>query len=122
MYVKLQDLLHKIILGIGGHVHILSNAINTVSCAMPVDVEVIIITTIYLYFSRFIIHVASLKLFCEEANIEHKNLLGYSKVRWLALTPALEHVLHLFEHLRPYFNNEISEILMHFVLFQASIS
>lgn len=58
----------------------MSNAINTASCAMPIDVKVII-TTIYLYFSHFTIHVATLKQFCEEVNIEYKKLFGYSKVR-----------------------------------------
>lgn len=101
---------------------------------MPIDVE-LIITTIYLYFSRFTVRVATLKQFCEEANVEYKKLLGYSKVRWLALTPAIERVLQLFEPLRLYFlsldkcpkilesffNNEISEILMYFVHNQASI-
>lgn len=134
VYVKLQDLLQRKIRGIGCNAHILSNAINTASCAMPIDVEVII-TTIYLYFSRFTVRVATLKQFCEDANVEYKKLLGYSKVRWLALTPAIERVLQLFEPLRSYFlslekypkilesffNNELSEILMYFVHNQASI-
>jgi hypothetical protein len=85
VYVKLQGLLQKKILGIRCNAHILSNAINTASCAMPIDVEVII-TTIYLYFSHFTVRVATLKQFCEDANVEYKKLLGYSKVRWLELT------------------------------------
>ncbi|KAG8233960.1 hypothetical protein J437_LFUL014238, partial [Ladona fulva] len=39
VHEKLQDLLHKKILGIGCNARILSNAINTASCAMPTDVE-----------------------------------------------------------------------------------
>lgn len=101
---------------------------------MPIDVEVII-TTIYLNFSRFTVRVATLKQFWEEANVEYKTLLGYSKVRWLVLTPAIERVLQLFEPLRSYFlsldkcpkilesffNYELSEILVRFVHNQASI-
>ncbi len=62
---------------------------------MLIDVEVMI-TTIYLYFSRFATNVATLKPFCEDANAEYKKLLGCLKVRWLALTPAIKHVLQLF--------------------------
>jgi hypothetical protein len=71
VYVKLQGLLQKKILGIRCNAHILSKAINTASCAMPIDVEVII-TTLYLYFSRFTVRVATLKQFCEDANVEYK--------------------------------------------------
>lgn len=87
---------------IGCNAHILSNAINTASSSMPIDVEVIV-TNIYLYFSRFTVRVASLKQFCEEADVEYKKLLGYSKVRWLALTPAIERILQIYEPLRSNF-------------------
>lgn len=62
----------KTILGICCNAYMLSNAINSASCAIPIDVEVII-TIIYMYFNHFTIRVTSLKQFREEANIEYKN-------------------------------------------------
>lgn len=133
VYTKLTDLLQRNILGIGCNAHILSNAINTASSSMPIDVEVIV-TNIYLYFHRFTVRVANLKQFCDEADVEYKKLLGYSKVRWLALTPAIERILQIYQPLRSYFlslercptilkkffENEMSEIILYFVHCQAS--
>lgn len=86
---KMMHLLGKTIIGIGCNAHIVSNAINTASSLMSIDVEVVI-THIYLHFERFTVSVTSLKTFCEEASVEYKKLLGYSKTRWLALMPAIE--------------------------------
>lgn len=74
VYVNLQDLLQKKIQGIDGNAYVLSNAINTPPCAMPIDVNVII-TTIYLCFSRSTLRVATLNQFCEDANVEYKKKL-----------------------------------------------
>lgn len=134
VYTKLQDLLKRNILGIGCNAHIISNAINTASSSMSIDVEVII-TNIYLYFNRFTVRVANLKEFCKEAGIQYKKLLGYYKVRWLALTPALERVLQLYDPLRSYFlsldkcptilkkffQNDMSEPMLYFIHSQASL-
>lgn len=49
----------------------LLNEINTASCDMPIDIEVII-ATLYLYFSRFTVRVTTLKQFCEDVNVEKK--------------------------------------------------
>ncbi|XP_065658888.1 TNF receptor-associated factor 5-like [Hydra vulgaris] len=60
---------------------------------------------------------------------------GFSKVRWLALLPAIERVLKLYQPLRSYFlslencpkllldffNNEMSEIVLFFVHSQANV-
>lgn len=48
VYTKLQDLMKRNILGIGCNAHIISNAINTASSSISIDVEVII-TNIYIY-------------------------------------------------------------------------
>ena len=134
LHKKLNKSLNRTIIGIGCNAHIVSNAINTAANLMAVDVEVII-PQIYLYFDRYTVRVQSLKEFCEEASVQYKNLLGYSKTRWLALLPAVERVLKLFEPLKSYFlslekcpkilqsffENELAEVYLYFVHSQASI-
>lgn len=134
VHKKMMHLLGKNIIGIGCNAHIVSNAINTASSLMSIDVEVII-PQIYLYFERFTVRVASLKSFCEEVSVEYKKLLGYSKTRWLALMPAVERVLQLFEPLKSYFlslekcpvilktffSNEYAEVTLYFIHNQAAL-
>lgn len=92
------------------------------------------IITIYSYFSRFTVSVTISKQFCEDTDVEYKKLLRYSKVRWLALTPAIEHVLQSFESLFLFFKTDVQKffnlfsiinyqryLLMHFVHHQSSI-
>lgn len=44
-----------------------------------------------------------LKEFCETADVEYQKLLGYSKTRWLALLPAVERILKIYDPLKSYF-------------------
>lgn len=132
VHKKLMLNLNKSIIGIGCNAHIISNAINTASSVMSIDVEVII-PQIYLHFNRFTVRVTKLQELCSEADVQYKKLLGFSKVRWLALTPAIERIIQLFDPLRTYFlsiekcpkilkdffENEVSEIMLFFVHNQA---
>jgi hypothetical protein len=89
-------------IGIGCGAHIIHNAIKTAADCLPVDFECIIVK-IYSFFYIYSVCVEALKEFCNEANTEYKKLLGYSKTRWLALMPALERVLKMFQPLKNYF-------------------
>ena len=63
----------------------------------------VIVVKIYAYFYIYTVRVESLKEFCDFVDIEYKQLLGYSKTRWLALMPSVERVLKLFPGLKSYF-------------------
>lgn len=102
VHKKLMSKLNRSIIGIGCNAHIISNTINTASSVMTIDAE-IIIPQVYLHFHRYTVRVTTLQEFCREADVEYKKLLGFSKVRWLALTPAIERVIKLYEPLRSYF-------------------
>lgn len=98
------------------------------------DVEHIV-TKIYSYFYLYTVRVETLKDFCEEAEMQYKRMLGYSKTRWLALSPAVERILQMYSPLKYYFlsqekcpavlhaffSNECSELWLKFVHVQASI-
>lgn len=102
VYSRLKDVLKKPIVGVGCTAHIVHNTIQVAADQLPVDIEGIIIK-IYGHFHIYTVRVASLKEFCEEADVEYMKLLGYSKTRWLALMPAVERVLKLFSPLKSYF-------------------
>jgi hypothetical protein len=71
----------------------------------------------------------------EEAEMQYKRMLGYSKTRWLSLSPAVERILQMYSPLKYYFlsqekcpavlhaffSNECSELWLKFVHVQASI-
>ena len=47
--------------------------------------------------------VETLKDFCNFVDIEYRQVLGYSKTRWLALLPAVSRLLEMFLPLKTYF-------------------
>lgn len=134
VFRKLQAGLGKPIVGVGCAAHIAHNAIQTAADLLPVDIEQII-TKIYSYFYIYTVRVENLKDFCEEVDVQFKRILGYSKTRWLALTPAVERILQMYSPLKAYFlsqekcpavlhqffTNECSELWLKFVHVQASI-
>lgn len=67
------------ILEIGYNTYILSNAIDTASSSMSIDVEVRITKYIFI-FIHFIVWIANFKQFCEEDDIEIKSF--YTIQKW----------------------------------------
>lgn len=102
VYAKLKSSLEKPLIGIGCGAHIIHNAIKTAADGLPVDFECIIVK-IYSFFYIYTVRVEALKEFCSETETEYQKLLGYSKTRWLALMPAIERVLKMYEPLKKYF-------------------
>ena len=115
IYTKMKSHLNSNIFGIGCNAHIISNAISTATEELSVSPE-IIIPQIYLYFRNYTVRTETLKEFCDMNETEFRNLLGYSKTRWLALTPSIERILYLLEPLRSYFlsQEKIPKILQQF--------
>jgi len=101
-YAKLNTYLEKTLIGIGCGAHIIHNAIKTAADYLPVKFECIIVK-IYSFFYIYSIRVKALREFCHAVDTEYKILLGYSKTRWLALMPALERFLKMFQPLKNYF-------------------
>lgn len=62
VHKKLMNHFKRPIIGLGCNAHITNNAINTAAATMKIDIEVII-PKIYLYFHRFTVREANLKLF-----------------------------------------------------------
>ncbi|KAL0901818.1 hypothetical protein ABMA27_006985 [Loxostege sticticalis] len=134
VFRKLQEGLGRQIVGVGCAAHIAHNAIQTAADLLPVDVEHIV-TKIYSYFYIYTVRVENLKEFCEEAEMQYKKMLGYSKTRWLALSSSVERILQMYAPLKSYFlsqekcpaalhnffSNECSELWLKFVHVQASI-
>jgi hypothetical protein len=103
IHTKLKaELKRDALLGLGCSAHILHNAMQTGADCLPFDVEQIV-CKMYQHFSIYTVRVEKLKEFCEFADVEYKKLLGYSKTKWLALMPAVERILLIFEGLKSYF-------------------
>lgn len=102
VYSKLNKSVGRQLLGIGCGAHIVHNAIKTAADCLPVDFECIIVK-IYSFFYIYSVRVEALKEFCNSTETEYHKLLGYSKTRWLALMPALERVIKMFQPLKNYF-------------------
>lgn len=102
VYAKLSANLQKTLIGVGCGAHIIHNSIKCSADSLPVDFEVIIVK-IYSFFYIYTVRVETLKEFCEQSETEYKQMLGYSKTRWLALMPAVERVLKMYQPLKNYF-------------------
>ena len=98
IFYELNENLNQNIIGVGYATHIIHNAVQTAADLMPVEVENIVIK-IYSYFYTYTVPVEMLKEFCETAQVEYQKILGYSKTRWLALLPAVERILKLYDPL-----------------------
>lgn len=128
IFTKLQEALGKKIAGIGCGDHILNNAIHYSFEFMNVDIDSILFK-IHKYFSIYTVRVESLKEFCEEADVNFRELLSHSKTRFLSIFPGVERVLKLYEPLKNYFlslptppvvlqaffENPLSEAILFFV-------
>lgn len=90
------------IVGVGCAAHIVHNAIKSACSSIPFDVENIAVK-IYSHFYIYTVRVESLKEFCEQTDEEFKEVLGYSKSRFLTLSPAIRRILQLFNALKSYF-------------------
>lgn len=101
-FVKLQSSLEKPLIGIGCGAHIIHNAIKSAAGGLPIDYECIIVK-IYSFSYIYTVRVEALKEFCAETETEYHKMLAYSKTRWLALMPAMERVLRMYEPLKNHF-------------------
>lgn len=133
VYAKLKAHLQKTIIGVGCGAHIIHNAMKSAADCLPVDFEVIIVK-LYSFLYIYTVRVETLKEFCEQSETEYKQLLGYSKTRWLALMPAVERVLKMYQPLKDYFlsiekcpailknffENPSSELWLYFIHAQSS--
>ena len=90
------------IIGVGCAAHIVHNALQNACDILPIDVECIVVK-IYTFFHRYTVRTEALKKFCETIGLQYRSLLGYTKTRFLALLPALEAVLNIFDALKLYF-------------------
>lgn len=101
MFSKLKESYPHLI-GVGCVAHIEHNTIKRACDSLPFDIEWVIVKT-YSHFYRYTCRAADLKQFCEEATTEYNQVLGYAKTRFLALCPAVERLIVLFEPLKNYF-------------------
>lgn len=93
----------KSLIGIGCAAHIAHNALKFACDAMPIDVECIVVK-IYSYFYIYTVRIEALKELCSGMDdVHYKNLLGYAKTRFLAMAPAIDRILNLFDALKSFF-------------------
>lgn len=95
------------LIGVGCGAHIVHNTLKRGCDRMPIDVESIV-CKIYSHFYIFTVRVTHLKEFCEQVGIEYQKLLGLTKTRFLALLPAIDSILRVYEGLEEYFENDLS--------------
>ena len=88
--------------GVGCSVHILNNAIQKSIDCLSVDL-VSILSRIYEHFSIFTVRVEALKDICKEEDVEFKQMLSYSRTRWLSLLPVIQRNIDMFDALKIYF-------------------
>lgn len=86
---------------VGKRSMLVSSPTGTLRCPDLAPNEIIV--KIYSFFYIYSVRVEALKDFYESTDKEYKKLLGYSKTRWLALMPALERVLKMYQPLKIYF-------------------
>lgn len=135
VFTKLQTYTGRSnLLGLGCNAHMLHNTVQTAADCLPVDAEQIVCKIFY-YFSMHTVRVTQLQEFCDFVDVQYRKLLGYSKTRWLALLPAVERILQLYEALKSYFmsikqcptvirqffENHLSEAWLLFVHCQATL-
>lgn len=107
VFYRLKQWIEELI-GVGCAAHIVHNALKDGCDRMPsVDVECVVVK-IYSYFYIHTIRIEALKVICELSEIEFKQLLGYTKTRYLALGPAIGRMLQLWEPLKAFFLGERS--------------
>ncbi|KAJ8881083.1 hypothetical protein PR048_017556 [Dryococelus australis] len=105
VFTKLKNYLGHELLGVGCTAHTVHNTTQAASDVLPVDDEIIVFK-IYGHFHIYIVYVENLKDVCESVEKEYQKIMGYSKTRWLALRPAVERILQMFEPLKLYFQSQ----------------
>lgn len=121
VYSLLNREMQKNLIGIGCPVHIIHNAAKKGLDTISIDVQSIIMK-IYNHFLVYTVRTEGLKEFCENVNIEYRQLLYHSPTRWLSLFPGLNRVLQMYPALKSYFlsNNSCPKILQNF--FESNLS
>ena len=102
VFLKLKQTLNRNILGMGCCAHIIHNSIQYASDCLPVDVDSIV-CKIFGFFHIYTVRVENLKEFCDDVDVQYKDLLSHSKTRWLSLFPAIERIISMFDGLKSYF-------------------
>lgn len=91
------------IVGIGCAAHIVHNTLKHACDQLSIDIECIVVK-IYSHFYIYTVRSEALKSLCDLfEDVEYSKLLGYAKTRFLALGPAIERILQLFDPLKTYF-------------------
>lgn len=90
------------LIGVGCAAHVLHNALKYACDLLPIDIECVVVK-IYSHLYIHTVRVETLKSLCESIEVEYGKLLGHAKTRFLALGPAIESILKLYEPLKTYF-------------------
>lgn len=101
-FSKLKALFPHLV-GVGCVAHIEHNTLKRSCDVVPFDIEWVIVKT-YAHFYLYACRVEALRKFCEDVDQEYLQILGYAKTRFLALSPALERIILLFDVLKRYFS------------------
>lgn len=89
-------------IGVGCAAHIVHSALEAGCDALSVDIEWIVVK-IYSHFYIYTVRVEALKSICASEDIDFKKLLGYAKTRFLAMGPAIDRILNIYDALKRYF-------------------
>lgn len=92
------------LIGIGCAAHIAHNTLKFSCDQLPFDIECIV-AKIFSHFKIHTVRIEALKSLCELfEDVEFARILGYANTRFLALAPAVDRILQLFEPLKIYFS------------------
>ena len=131
----LQNNLNKKLVGMGCPAHVLHNCVqHGLDSGLSADIESIALK-IFNFFSVYTVRTEELKSFCDFVEITYQQLLSHSKTRWLSLFPCVSRITEMYPALRSYFlsqtsvpvtirrffEDELSEARLHFVLSLMSV-
>lgn len=102
IFHKLKTDLGSNLIGANCAAHIAHNCISTAAECLPFDIEMIV-DKIFRYFHIYTVRTNDLKEMCDFVECEYQKLLGYSNTRWLALLPAIERLIKMFQPVKSYF-------------------
>lgn len=102
VFHKMKNSLKTDLIGANCAAHIAHNCIKTAAECLPFDIEVIV-DKIFRHFHIYTVRIEELKEMCDFVESEYQQLLGYSNTRWLALLPAIERLIRMFQPVKSYF-------------------
>lgn len=84
--------------------HLVSLCVKTATKQLPLKVDELLVD-IYYHFRYSVKRIASLQEYADFCTIEYKRILKHCETRWLSLRKSIQHTIHMWDPLCPYFQS-----------------